>query len=37
VVKCTPEHKIDDDTSILVLKFLSPMNEVVPESLNEVA
>ncbi len=37
VVKCTPEHKVDDDTSILVLKFLSPMNEVVSESLNNVA
>ena len=35
VVKCTPLHKVDDDTSILILKFLSPMNK--PEDVKQVA
>lgn len=37
VVKCTPNHKVNDDTSIVVLKFLYPMNESAASPLRDVA
>jgi serine phosphatase RsbU (regulator of sigma subunit) len=37
VEEYTPNHKVDDDTSILILKFLGPMNTLQVEDIDKVA